>query len=65
VKRRATLLTPLEVAEILRISRSTIYRWIRAGTIPLIRLPSGDVRIDEDELDAWLADRSRRPRRRV
>lgn len=62
MNRRLCLLTPTEAAAILRVSKSTIYRWIRAGKVPYIRLPSGDVRIDEAKLDAWLADRSRGPR---
>lgn len=57
-----TLLLPVEVAEILRISRSTMYRWIAEGKVPAVRLPSGDVRIDQDKLLDWIETRSRKPR---
>lgn len=57
-----TLLLPVEAAEILRISPSTMYRWIAAGKVPAFRLPSGDVRIDQDKLLDWLETRSRKPR---
>lgn len=60
--RSRNLLTPGEAAEVLRIGKSTMYRWVKESKVPYIRLPSGDVRIDEKELDAWLADRSRTPR---
>lgn len=59
MRQRRSLLTPVEAAAVLRISKSTMYRWIRACKVPHIRLPSGDVRIDEAQLDAWLAKRSR------
>lgn len=54
------LLTPLETADVLRVHKVTIYRWIKEGKLPFIRLPSGDVRIRETELDKWLDSRSRR-----
>lgn len=57
-----TLLKPAEAAEILRIGRSTMYRWIAEGVVPVLRLPSGDVRIDQDKLLDWLETRSRKPR---
>jgi excisionase family DNA binding protein len=59
---RRSLLTPQEAAEVLRINKSTMYRWIKDGKVPFIRLPSGDVRIDEKEFDAWLSERSRKAR---
>jgi excisionase family DNA binding protein len=50
------LLTVPEVAERLRVSRPTVYRRIRAGEIPAIRVgnTSGALRVPADELDAWL-----------
>lgn len=41
------LLTPAEVAEILRVKESTVRDWFRKGKIRGIRLPGGDVRIKE------------------
>jgi excisionase family DNA binding protein len=51
------LLTKKEVAERLGVSERTIHRRIRDGSIPAVRLGSGrmsPVRIDADELDAWV-----------
>ena len=53
-----SLLTPDEVSELLRLSRSTIYRWIHEGAIPHLKLGSA-VRFDSSELEAWVRDRSR------
>ncbi|WP_084077369.1 helix-turn-helix domain-containing protein [Demequina sp. NBRC 110057] len=34
---RTTFLTVAEVAELLRVSRMTVYRWIHAGEIPAVQ----------------------------
>ena len=51
-----SLLTPAEVARRLRQDRATIYRKIRAGVLPAVRLNDGRgaLRVPEDELAAWL-----------
>ena len=51
-----SLLTPAEVARRLRQDRATIYRKIRAGVLPAVRLNDGRgaLRIPADELAAWL-----------
>lgn len=56
---RRSYLTPQECADLLRVHKVTMYRWIRDNKVPYIRLPSGDVRIPEDELDRWLDKRHR------
>jgi excisionase family DNA binding protein len=48
------LLTPLEVADRLAMSRATVYRLCEAEVIPAKRI-GGQWRIDGDELDRWLA----------
>ena len=43
-------LTPEEVADLLRVSRRTVYNWLRAGQLPAIRI--GKVwRIRREDLD--------------
>ena len=48
-----------EVAELLGVSKKTVWRWIRVGRLSacVVRLPSGRLRIDVDllheELRAW------------
>lgn len=56
------LLTPVETAEILRVNKVTVYRWINAGKLPFIRLPSGQARIRQTDLDKWIDGRSRAAR---
>lgn len=34
----------------LSVSRATIYRWCKSGTIQFIKLPSGHIRIPEREV---------------
>jgi len=34
---RTTFLTVAEVAEMVRVSRMTVYRWIHAGELPAVR----------------------------
>jgi excisionase family DNA binding protein len=51
------LLTIPEVAERVRVSRSTIRRRIDAGEIPAVKLgstPQAPVRVDEQELERWI-----------
>jgi excisionase family DNA binding protein len=40
-----------DAATVLKCSLDTLDRFIRRGAIPIVRLPSGRVRIDLDELD--------------
>lgn len=48
------LLTAREVAERLGLTTDTVLRWTRAGKLPGIRLPSGQLRYWEGELDEWI-----------
>jgi excisionase family DNA binding protein len=50
---KAPLLSIAEAAELLRISRATVYRLIGAGEMPALRV-GHSLRIDRDELHAWL-----------
>lgn len=51
------LLTADEVAELLSVDRSTIYRWVDAGGMPAFRLAPGTLRFDLDMVDDWLSGR--------
>jgi excisionase family DNA binding protein len=53
---RARFLTPQEVADLLRVSSMTVYRLIKSGEMPAVRVGKA-FRIPEDELDAYLAAR--------
>ena len=47
------LLTPEQVAEILRVRRDTVYAWIRAGKLPAAKL-GNRYRIGEEDLQAFV-----------
>ena len=49
------LLTKTEVADYLRVSRATIKRWTKNGSIPFIRINKrGDMRFKKDDILALL-----------
>lgn len=48
------LLTPLEVADMLRVKESTVRDWFRKGKMQGIKLPGGDLRIKESTLNEIL-----------
>jgi excisionase family DNA binding protein len=51
-------LTLREVAELVRISRTTAYGLARSGHLPTVRV-GGQIRIPRAELERWLAESSR------
>jgi excisionase family DNA binding protein len=51
-----SLLNVAEVAGVLRVSNMTIYRLIKAGELPAIRIGKS-FRIKQHDLTAYLADR--------
>ena len=48
------LLTVKEVAELLRVDRYCIYRWVAESKIPFIRLTTRCLRFRKEDIDAWL-----------
>lgn len=48
------LLTVAEVADVLRVSNMTVYRLIKAGELPALRVGK-NYRIRQADLDAYLA----------
>jgi excisionase family DNA binding protein len=51
---RAKYFTVNEVADVIRISGMTVYRLIKSGELPAIRVGKS-VRVREEDLDAYLA----------
>ena len=47
-------LTLKQVADRLCVSTKTVRRWADGGVFPVIRLPSGRLRVDERDLEAYL-----------
>jgi excisionase family DNA binding protein len=50
------LIRPRKAAEMLAVSRSTIYRWFWEGKLKGVQLSGGTVRILESSLQEKLAD---------
>jgi len=55
------LLTPSELTEILGLKRSCVYRMLRSGQLPCVRVATGDrklsLRVRPSELEKWLKAR--------
>jgi excisionase family DNA binding protein len=51
-------LTLLEVAALVRISRTTVYALARRGELPTIRV-GGQIRVSREALEEWLAKNAR------
>jgi excisionase family DNA binding protein len=45
-----------EAAELLRVSKPTIYRLIRQQSLPVVKLMA-DIRLDPDDVAAWVESR--------
>jgi excisionase family DNA binding protein len=53
-------LTVLKTAEILGVSRATVFKLIsQPNGIPVVRLSKRCIRVRADDLDRWLAERAR------
>ncbi len=55
------LLTVEQVAEILNVKRNTVYRWIRSGILPSIKIGALR-RIKEDALEEFITSESEKPK---
>ena len=53
MKERLTLLTLKEVAQFLSLSEKTMYRLVKARTLPALKI-GGQWRFEQNALDAWL-----------
>lgn len=53
---RTRFLTVAEVAQIMRVSTMTVYRLIKAGDLPSLRVGKS-YRIREDDIDRYLVSR--------
>ena len=51
------LLTVDELSDKLRVSRSTVYRWVHYDFVPYIKI-GGAVRFDEKRVETWLRARA-------
>jgi len=56
VHRPVQLMTTLQLAEYLHVHPSTIYRLLREGHVPFIKV-GGAYRFDRDEIEKWMITR--------
>jgi excisionase family DNA binding protein len=54
-RERPELMTPAEVAEVLRLSEKTIRGWLFAGRMPYIKV-GRVVRVERAEFERWLKE---------
>jgi excisionase family DNA binding protein len=52
------LLTTLQVSELLGFCPETVLRWNRRGDLPGYRMPGGELRYRESEIEQWLEARA-------
>lgn len=51
------LMTIVDLAGYLKVSRRTIYEWLKFNKIPAVKLV-GQWRFKKDKIDAWIENRS-------
>jgi excisionase family DNA binding protein len=55
---QSPVMTLLELSDYLRIHQSTVYRMIKRGELPHFRIGS-DFRFNREQIDAWMAARTK------
>lgn len=58
MKENNLLMTINDLANYLKVTRRTIYEWLKHNKIPAIKL-IGQWRFRKDKIDAWLENKSR------
>lgn len=56
-------LTPLEVANILKLHKQTIIKWAASGKIPSYKIGYKDLRFKLDEVLKWIEQRAQNGKR--
>ena len=56
----APLLTVKELCNYLKVNRSTVYRLLKTGELPALRVGS-DWRFNVEEIDRWRVEREKKP----
>ena len=49
------ILTINEAADLIKVSKWTIYRMVEHRQIPFVKLPSGTLRFRSESLEAWIS----------
>lgn len=56
MKNRALFYTLPEIADMLKVSRQTVYRWVKSGELPAFKL-GHDWRIKDSDLQKFIEER--------
>jgi len=48
------LISVKELAEQIKFSPITIYRWVKARKIPHVKMPGNDIRFDKEIIENWI-----------
>jgi len=59
----SNLMTIEDLADYLKVSRRTIYEWLKSNKIPAVKL-IGQWRFKRDKIDAWIENQSGADKRR-
>ncbi len=55
------LLTPGDVAKLLRTTSTRVIRLARAKVIPCVEMPGGELLFSQDDLSRWIDSRKSKP----
>jgi len=59
---RGDLISPEELAAALKVSRVTVYQWVRRGVIPFLKIEAL-IRFDPTEIQEWLESKRQAARK--
>ena len=48
------LMTDIDLGSMLGMAANRVRRMVRQGQVPFVRLPTGDIRFDPDDVQEWL-----------
>jgi len=64
INTKEELMTIDELADYLKISRRTIYEWLKTRRIPAVKL-IGQWRFKKDKIDAWINNECKTPAKKI
>jgi nitrogen PTS system EIIA component len=59
LKIREDLMTLDDLAAYLKVSRRTIYEWLKSGKVPAVKM-IGQWRFKKEKIDSWLEEKTTR-----
>jgi excisionase family DNA binding protein len=56
------LISVQELSKMLNFAPRTIYRWVKDRRIPFVKMPGNDIRFDKQKIEAWIENRTVKPK---